>query len=194
MLGNGLYAAGHYEEASSVIEADLATMRRLGVTGDCILTIQSNLANTYHQLGQPEHALRLKRDVYSGSLRLNGEENTFTFIAANNYAASLIFLRRFKEAKSLLRRTTPVAQRVLGASAEVTLKMRFNHAKALYKDGGAMLDDLREAVITLEETERIARRVFGGANPLIGDIEATLRNSRATLAARETPSPPSETV
>ena len=57
-----------------------------------------------------------------------------------------------------------------------------------------MLDDLREAVITLEETERIARRVFGGAHPLIGEIEATLRNSRATLAARETPSPPSETV
>ena len=105
-------------------------------------------------------------------------------IAASNYAISLNELRRFKEAKSLLRRTTPVAQRVLGASAEVTLKMRFNHAKALYKDGGAMLDDLREAVITLEETERIARRVFGGAHPLIGEIEATLRNSRATLAAR----------
>ena len=30
---------------------------------------------------------------------------------------------------------------------------------ALYQDDGATLDDLREAVTTLEDTERIARRV-----------------------------------
>ena len=33
---------------------------------------------------------------------------------------------------------------------------------ALYQDPRATLDDLREAVTTLEDTERIARRVFGG--------------------------------
>ena len=32
-------------------------------------------------------------------------------------------------------------------------------------DTGATLDDLREAVTTLEELERTARRVFGGAHP-----------------------------
>ena len=36
---------------------------------------------------------------------------------------------------------------------------------ALHKDPSASLDDLREAVTTLEETERIARRVLGGAHP-----------------------------
>ena len=54
---------------------------------------------------------------------------------------------------------------------------------ALYMDAGASLDDLNEAVTTLEETERIARRVLGGAHPLTVDIEKELR--LAALAARE---------
>ena len=49
-----------------------------------------------------------------------------------------------------------------------------------------MLDDLREAVTTLEDTERIARRVFGGAHPLTTEIETSLREARTVLGARET--------
>jgi len=65
--------------------------------------------------------------------------------------------------------------------------MRWNHAKALYEDPGATLDDLREAVTTLEETERIARRVLGGAHPVTTAIANCLKKSRAALSARETP-------
>ena len=36
------------------------------------------------------------------------------------------------------------------------------------RDPGATLDDLREAVATLEETAPTARRVFGGAHPRWG--------------------------
>ena len=36
---------------------------------------------------------------------------------------------------------------------------------------GATLDDLRKAMTMLEETERIARRVLGGAHPLTMEIE-----------------------
>ena len=52
-------------------------------------------------------------------------------------------------------------------------------------DSGATLDDLREAVTTLEEIERIMRRVLGGAHPDTTAIEAALRNARATLRALE---------
>ena len=48
---------------------------------------------------------------------------------------------------------------------------------------GATLDDLREAVTTLEDIERISRRVFGGAHPLTGDLVRALRKSRDALAA-----------
>ena len=67
--------------------------------------------------------------------------------------------------------------------------MRTNYARSLYKDDGATLDDLREAVTTLEDTERISRRVFGAAHPLTAAIEGDLRNVRAVLRARETPPP-----
>ena len=55
----------------------------------------------------------------------------------------------------------------------------------MYKDGAATLDDLREAVTTLEETERTARRVFGSEHPLTKGIERALRESRAALSARD---------
>ena len=63
-----------------------------------------------------------------------------------------------------------------------------SYAKALYSADGATLDDLREAVTTLEDTGRIARRVLGGAHPTITWIGDELRYARAALRARETPS------
>ena len=67
--------------------------------------------------------------------------------------------------------------------------MRKIYAMALYEDSAASLDDLREAVTTLEETEQMRRRVFGGAHPFAEEMEITLRTVRAALAAHETPSP-----
>ena len=131
----------------------------------------------------------MRQDAYSGTLKLEGEENEETIRTANNYAVSLVGLQRVEEAKVLLRKTMPVAQRVLGESHGLTLTIRQLYATALYKDDGATLDDLREAVTTLEETERTARRVFGGAHPLTGGIEQSLRNARFALRARETPQP-----
>ena len=81
----------------------------------------------------------------------------------------------------------PVARRALGESDEITLKMRWMYARALYRDSGATLDDLRKAVTTLEDTDRIARRVFGGAHPLTKNVEGSLRDARAALRAREAP-------
>ena len=64
--------------------------------------------------------------------------------------------------------------------------MRMNYAHSLYKADGATLGDLCEAVTTLEDTARIARRVLGGAHPITTGIEHHLREARAALAARET--------
>jgi len=120
-------------------------------------------------------------------LKLYGKEHERTLIAANNYANSLVGIDRFEEAKSLLRETVPVTQRVLGANHDFTLRMRSSYAHALYNDPSASLDDLREAVTTLEETERTARRVFGGSHPLAVQVERALRNARTLLRAREAP-------
>ena len=131
----------------------------------------------------------MDRDVYSGWLKLKGEEHETTLSTANNYAVSLLRVKRFEEAKSVLRKMIPVARRVFGEGNRVTLTMRKVYAKALYLDPGATLDDLREAVTTLEDTERTARRVLGGARPLTKSLGNALHESRAILAAREAPSP-----
>ena len=188
LLGNGLSIAGHDEDAMSVKEVELSTMRRLGASARRILSVQGNLAISYQALGRLEEALEIKREVYSGILRLNGEENFDTLREANNYAASLLIAKRFGEAKSLMRKSVPVARRVLGESKTLAFRLKWSYAMALYKPTAASLDDLREAVMTLEETERAARRALGGSHPHVADIERTLREARDTLSAREAPS------
>ena len=148
---------------------------------------QSNLASTYADLGRNQDALRMSRDVYSGSLKLFGKQHYETLREANNLANSLGRLQHFEEAKSLLRKTIPVARRVLGENTDLTLRMRMLYAHALCRDANATLDDLRESVETLEELVTTARRVLGSAHPLTSAFEQDLRKSQEALAARQTP-------
>jgi len=185
LLGIGLMRANHHEDALSVQEAQLSEMRRLGASEEAILTTQGNLAIAYQHVGRFEEALRVTRDVYHGYSRLLGNEYGDTLRLANNYASSLVCVKRFEEAKALLREMMPVARRVLGEDDRLTLKMRWNYAKALFKAPSATLDDLREAVTTLEDVGRIARRVLGTAHPLTQSIELHLRTSRDALHVRE---------
>ena len=106
-------------------------------------------------------------------------------MAANNCAWGLFHLERFEEAKALLRKPMRVALRVLGENNHITLKMRWAYAKALYRAEGATLDNFRESVETLEDTQRTARRVLGGTHPTTEAIEHELRDARAALRARE---------
>ena len=84
-----------------------------------------------------------------------------------------------------MRRTLPVAKRVVGKNDETTLRMQWAYARALYEDPAATLDDLREAVTTLEDLERIARRVLGGSHPTTVTMENDLPKARELLRARE---------
>ena len=127
----------------------------------------------------------MRREIYSGRLKLHGQEDSETLLAGFNYAVSLRDLRRLEEAKSLFRKMLPVARRVLGETNILTLRTRWLYANTLYMDASATLDDVREAVETLENTEWTARRVLGGAHPIAEVIEQSLRRARAALAARE---------
>ena len=91
---------------------------------------------------------------------------------------------RFKEVKSLRRKAIPVARRVLGEGHDVTFRMRWAYAGALYMDEAATLDDLREAVTTLEDVGRTARRVFGSSHPETPRVQRALEDAREALARR----------
>ena len=120
-------------------------------------------------------------------MKLNGERHKKTLLAAHNYAATLLDLKRFEEVRELLRKTIHAARRVLGDSEDITLRMKWTYARAFCEDSTAPLDDLREAVTTLVELERTARQVFGGANPLTAELGISLQNARAALHARKRP-------
>ena len=101
---------------------------------------------------------------------------------------SLRDLQHFEEARSVLCKTMPIARRVFGDNYIVNFRMKKIYAEVLYRDPAATLDDLREAVMMLEELDRTTRRVLGGAHPLTEGIVASMQAARAALGARETPS------
>ena len=77
------------------------------------------------------------------------------------------------------------ARRFLGKNHQITLMLRKIYGDSLCRADGATLDDVREAVETLEDTERTARRVLGAAHPTTVGIERSLRESRQVLSAHE---------
>ena len=63
--------------------------------------------------------------------------------------------------------------------------LRWCYARSLSWNDDDTLDDLRESVTALEELERIARRVLGGAHPTTKGIQDALQDARAALRARD---------
>ena len=57
-----------------------------------------------------------------------------------------------------MRKMMPVARRVLNEGNDLLLMMRWAYGKALFLDDNATLDDLNEAVTTLEETAHCVAR------------------------------------
>ena len=83
--------------------------------------------------------------------------------------------------------TVSCASTALYMDASEQALVRTVYARALFLDTGATLEDLREAVTTLGDVVRIARRVFGGEHPLTMALGEDLQDARAALRARETP-------
>ena len=95
---------------------------------------------------------------------------------------SVLGLERFEEARSLLRKTIPVARRVLGESHQLTLKMRWCYARALLNDDSATLADHREAVETIDSVAKSWKRVFGETHPETQGVQTMLGIAREKLA------------
>ena len=179
LLGNVLFDAGDHEDALLARQAELSLMKRVGAPGDHMLAVQTRVGYSYNALGRHEEGLPLQRDVYSGRLKLHGENHQETIWSAGYLANSLYRTRRFDEGKALLRKVIPVARRVLGKGNIDVVRLRWSYGCFLYRAPDATLDDIREAVATMEEIERTARRMLGGAHPLTIAIAVSYTHLRA---------------
>ena len=120
-------------------------------------------------------------------MKLDGDVNS-TFRAANNYADSLTHLTRHKEAKTLLRKNIPVARRIFGESDAYTLRLRWLYANCLWDYKNATLDDVAEAVETLESVAKVWKRFMGERHPETAKVLSSLKHAREKLRLRRTAS------
>ena len=149
-----------------------------------MLVAQSNLAITYKELGRHEEALRLNREVYSGFLRLNGEEYEGTVQAALNLSTSLVNTSNFAEARAFTRKQMKLATRVLGSDHRITLDFQWGYARAFTLDKDVSAEQLAKVATTLEKTLKTAQRVLGREHPDTLNIGRELAIARREIALR----------
>ena len=143
-LSNGLGEVERYEEQLGVLEAGLATERRLDVDERESLYTSFNLAICYDNLGQPEEALRLKYEAFGRSLKLRVRMEDL-FHRAISLAHSLKRMKLHAEAKSLLEMQLPAALKAFGAEDDLYISGRLTYGQILL-DAAASRDDVAEAV------------------------------------------------
>ena len=86
----------------------------------------------------------------------------------------------------MLEDTGRVARRVLGKGNIDVVRLRWSYGLFLFRSPDATLDDIREAVATMEETYGTVRRVFGAEHSYTREMDPKdIRFAQAELRARE---------
>ena len=188
-LGNGLDAANHYEDALSVMEAEMSMLRRVGASEIDLLVAQNNLGCTYQRLGRLEDALQMKRDVYSGHSRHRdlGPLHQNTLKAALNLSTALVNAGDYAEARAFTRDQTELARRALGADHPVTLDFQWGYSRAFTLDKGVSAEQLGEVATALEKTLEVSQRVRGREHPQTCNIRNELTIAKTKEAIARTP-------
>ena len=190
VLANGLNDAKFTEESLAIYEAGLATAERVWPHLENVVQ-RDNLASCYNDLGRYEEALKIHREIYAFETARNGfTEGTLT--TALNISMILCDTERYSEAAAFSSKGVGESTRLLGFDHDITLRLRSNYAMAIYMDPYSSLQDLTNAVETMENVLRVRRRVFGDCPRTTSDTWKT-EAARAILAERtserrETPS------
>jgi len=180
-LGNGLSYAEHNEDALIVMEAEFSIERRLGASGEHMLTMQSNLASVYEALGRCDEAIRMQRDVYTSSVRLRGGTHENTLIAALSLTISFAKTNA-SESMTFSRPLLPVARRALGADHKMSLQLVHGYAYAVGMCAAPSREELTFAETLLTDTMPRFRRIFGSSHPSTPRAEQDLEKIRERLA------------
>ena len=128
LLANGLSSAGYNEHVARErgrVGYEAATRR----SADSILTYCGNLAVTYvPSLDGSKNACKCNATC-TLDVKLNGEEHGATLDLPQPRPAPYR-PKAFKKPGALMRKSVPVARRVLGENCELTIRLRWNYAVA----------------------------------------------------------------
>ena len=125
-----------------------------------------------------QKAISIYRDVYGRYRALNGDAYPETINVALNFGRALYKDGDFSELKEVLRALLSV-QDVQGLHG---LQLRWLYANALRNAENATLDDLVEAVETLDDVSQKWRRMLGPQHPDYPAVENALNRTRQALA------------
>ena len=182
ILGSALSQSAQSEEALKVVEANLALTRRYWPNDEeGILILQVNAANCYSMCGREDEALQLRRNTHAKDRALYGAKHENAIQSGNCLAESLHTLRRYAEAKELLRKMLRLSQ-PLGPDHDQRLRAREQLSRVILEDPDASRADAREAVTILEDTIQRRRRVFGRRHPQTLQCEKALADAHDLLA------------
>ncbi len=124
----------------------------------------------------------MRREVYSGTYRIYGEDSYDALVETLNLALVLRDTGNDPEAKELLRARIPVAERSLGRENYVYFRLCWAYANSLAAAADATFDDLVQAEALLDDTYTRFRRVMGDGHPDTPRIHQRLLNTRKMLA------------
>ena len=146
-----------------------------------------NRAQTYLFLKMFEKGIALNREIYADFLQLDPSGNNKpTINVAVNLLSCFVNEKMINEhsveARTLARKTVPVARRLLGTEYDGFLQLRSLEALALFLPDDAALDDVRLAVEILEETTRTSRQVMGSSHQLTKHRAELLAQARFRLS------------
>ena len=180
-LGLALRAGGHIREATAVLEAALALIRR-ETPNDChtILSAQNTLASLYGKQGRRDDELSLRRQCYAASKLVEGPCSLNLLINANNLGMCLHKRGDFAESMETVREPLADARRTLGDDHWMTLNFRETTADNFAGLGGDA--NLGKSIAIYEDLVGQSRRLLGAAHPSTQQRERCLRQFRALLA------------
>ena len=181
-LGIGLRLVKRFEEALSVARCELAHIqdneRNVDLKCQRIASCQGDIAIILSKMGKCKEAAAEHKNVYDLARETCGVESPLTLGTARNFACSLIRVGRSAEARSLVLKYLPIAQRIYGGldNAKIIL-MRAILAETLWK-GEVTLDDATEAVAILEDISQRSSRVNGISHPKTLQLQEELKSAR----------------
>ena len=155
-----------------------------------ILGAQGMIVRIMANLGRLEEAVELQREVFAGSIELDGLEHKDTIYQGSVLVVALLKVNRVAESQELADEILTVAE-FLHEDDWVMISLKMAYCRTIYADDAATVEELTAVVTDLDELRQRSQRVFGAGHSTTTKIQSHLTEAREKLdGARGEPAPP----